>query len=139
MIARAVRVTNGPDYPPATIEAICRDFSIEKIVERMAHREIFIAFSRDVITGTISRKAARLHSLFVDPSCQNCGIGRALVSFFEDRAIGEGIEEFRLNSSLTAKSFYEKLGYGCDGLSDDKMTVMMSKSLVMDPPHPGRT
>ena len=139
MIVRTVRVTNASDYAPSIIEAICLDFSSEMIIERMAYREVFVALAEDVIAGTISLAVARLHSLFVEPDYQSRGVGRQLVSFVERHAVGTGVDELRLNSSFTARPFYERLGYSFEGLSTDGMTVMMVRALTKPMPHPGFT
>jgi hypothetical protein len=54
MISRAVRIANSADYEPPTIELICSTFTIEKIIEKQAVRDVFVALDDEMIIGTIS-------------------------------------------------------------------------------------
>ena len=73
----------------------------------------------------------RLRSLFVDPGLQQAGIGARLVAHLEAHARKVGVSELRLSSSLTARGFYERLGYRLIAPEehDGVTTFLMAKTL----------
>jgi GNAT superfamily N-acetyltransferase len=77
----------------------------------MTERDVFVCHKGGRIVGTIALGADRLRSLFVDPELQRAGIGARLVSHLETHARKVGVSELKLSSSLTARGFYERLGY----------------------------
>ena len=133
LIVRAIRETNARDYEPLIIEALAANFAAPEVERRMRERLVFIARIGEEAVGTVSLapSAPRVHSVFVDPSRQGQGIGAALMAFIEKRALKLGHERLSLSSSLTAVSFYRKLGYeGTEGevRQGGIRTVLMSKS-----------
>ncbi|WP_035659225.1 GNAT family N-acetyltransferase, partial [Bradyrhizobium sp. STM 3809] len=116
LIQEAVRTTNSRDYGPAIIEAICANFTRDKLLEKMSQRDVFVAAGPDGLVGTVSlfigsSGTARLHSMFVAPRHQGRGLGRRLIGHLESHAAGKGVSELSLSSSITARLFYTKLGY----------------------------
>ena len=111
LVQRTVRISNGKDYPPQAIELIVANFAADKIGQRMAERDVFVCQSGDRIVGTIALGGDRLRSLFIDPDLQQAGIGAGLVAHLEAHALKAGVSELKLSSSLTARGFYERLGY----------------------------
>jgi GNAT superfamily N-acetyltransferase len=111
LIQRSVRISNAADYDVATIDAICRNFTSALVLEKMAQRDVFVADIAGIPYGTVSLGGGKLHSLFVDPQRQRTGIGRLLTVHLEEHARARGMVELHLSSSLTAKPFYERLGY----------------------------
>src|SRR5262249_39633860 len=132
LIQAAVRTSNSRDYNQATIELICANFTRDKIIEKMAQRDVFLAMSDRGILGTVSLGNGKLHSMFVEPRHQGQGVGRSLVEYLERHAILSGLFDLRLSSSITARPFYEKLGYELVQFEErlDGSTYLMSKSLV---------
>jgi GNAT superfamily N-acetyltransferase len=132
LIQGTVRASNSRDYSPATIELICANFTRDKILSKMAQRDVFVAVHLSEIAGTISLGSGKLHSMFVEPKRQGQGIGRRLVSHLETHAVNSGLSSLQLSSSITAKPFYEKLGYQLVRFEDrpDGSTFLMRKSLV---------
>jgi putative acetyltransferase len=131
LVQHTVRISNGRDYPPQAIEMIVANFAPAKVGQRMAERDVFVCQKGDRIVGTIALGGDRLRSLFVDPALQQAGIGARLVAHLEAHARKVGVSELRLSSSLTARGFYERLGYRLiepeehDGVS----TFLMAKTL----------
>jgi len=111
LIQRTVRVSNAPDYDLAAIEAICGEFTPDKVLRDMAKRDVFVAILEPSIVGTISLGGERLHSLFVAPDLQGQGIGATLVAHIENHALDKGLSTLRVSSSITARPFYEELGF----------------------------
>ena len=111
LILRAIRLTNASDYKSSEINAICENFTTEMVLSKMAQRDVFVARLDREIVGTVSLGDGKLHSMFVEPIHQNTGIGVKLAMYLEQHAMDVGLSTLRLSSSLTARSFYEKLGY----------------------------
>jgi len=132
LIVRTVRTTNAPDYEAKIIDLICANFTSEKVAGSMAKRDVFVCFMDDVLAGTISLGEDKLHSLFVEPKLQRRGIGARLVDHLERHAIGKGLSVLRLSSSITARAFYERLGYQLIKLEErpDGSTFLMRKVLA---------
>ena len=132
LIERAVRVSNVADYEQETIELIVANFTPERFAQKMAQRDVFVGLMEEVLVGTVSLGGDKLHSLFVDPPRQGQGIGRRLVGHLERHAINRGVAELRVSSSITARPFYEKLGYELLTFEarQDGSTFLMCKRLT---------
>lgn len=59
----------------------------------------------------ISESTVQMRQVAVDPKTQGQGIGRELVDAFEKRARSLGATEVIMDARLSARPFYEKLGY----------------------------
>jgi putative acetyltransferase len=98
----------------------------------MAERDVFAAIYDDEIAGTVSLGKGKLHSLFVEPDLQGRGIGKVLVDHVERHAAACGLPVLWLSSSVSAKPFYDWLGYQLHKFEErnDGSTFLMSKSLI---------
>jgi len=73
-----------------------------------------------------------VYNFFVAPDRQGSGVGRELLDFVENRAMKKGWGKLSVASSLTAVSFYRKMGYVRKGEQDNETygrTVTMEKRL----------
>ena len=131
LIRRTVRSSNAGDYNQAEIELVCRAFAPERIVEAMTRRTVFLARRGGRPVGTVTLGEGKLHALFVDPALQGCGLGRRLVEHVEASARERGLERLELSSSITARVFYERLGYRliAFGPRAEGATYLMEKDL----------
>ena len=131
LVQRTVRISNGKDYPAEAIEMIVANFAADKVGQRMADRDVFVCQRGDRVVGTIALGGDRLRSLFVDPELQQAGVGARLVAHLEAHARKVGVRELSLSSSLTARGFYERLGYRLIELQehDGVSTFLMAKVL----------
>jgi len=134
LVQRAIRARNAADYEPAIIEMMCANFEPAKFLERMAERDVFAAVQDGTIIGTVSFSLprAKLYSLFIEPSVQRGGIGRRLVHYIEQHAARLGCAELQLSAAITAKPFYDHLGYATIRFEErvnDGSTWLMSKRL----------
>ncbi len=63
-------------------------------------------------THTLSRgEHLFIDDLVTDAGVQGCGYGSALVRWLAVRAAAEGVPRLHLDSRITAKGFYERLGF----------------------------
>lgn len=111
LIERTILASNVADYDPAAIGSLLQAMAPVHIAERMVSRDCFVAVDDGVFVGTISLGGDRLHQMFVAPERQKGGLGRRLVAHLEGHARARGVADLRLHSSLTARGFYERLGY----------------------------
>jgi N-acetylglutamate synthase-like GNAT family acetyltransferase len=132
LVQDVVRTSNSRDYTQATIELICANFTRDKIIDKMAQRDVFVAVSEHGIVGTVSLGNGKLHSMFVESRRQGEGIGRCLVKHLERHAVRSGLPALRLSSSITAKPFYGKQGYELVQFEErpDGSTYLLRKSLL---------
>lgn len=72
---------------------------------------VFVAEEDDQIIGVLRGSVGRLHSLFVDQTQHQKGIGSKLHEKFETECRKQGAEKITLASTLYAVPFYSKLGY----------------------------
>jgi N-acetylglutamate synthase-like GNAT family acetyltransferase len=77
---------------------------------------VFGVFDGDIILGTgvlifEDEATAKVRFLCVEPNIQKSGIGRAILESMEKRSLQHGIKQICLESRVTAKDFYKKLGY----------------------------
>jgi len=132
LVQDAVRLGNAVVYPPDIIERICANFSLGNVLQKMAQREVFVGEVEARIADTVSLRGDKLYSLFVAPDRQGLGIGRHLVAHLETHAICKGVRALRLSAALSARPFYERLGYRMLTFEprDDGSTWLMVKSII---------
>jgi 8-oxo-dGTP pyrophosphatase MutT (NUDIX family)/predicted N-acetyltransferase YhbS len=83
----------------------------QAIVEVLQAPMVWVALDGDQIVGVLRGKPGRLHSLFVDGSYHRRGIGRRLVTRFEQTCLAQGSAAITLSATLYAVPFYTRLGF----------------------------
>ncbi|WP_370601227.1 GNAT family N-acetyltransferase [Pseudomonas nitroreducens] len=133
VIVTTVRESNDQDYPANVIESVAANFSPERLIELLEQRLVFVALLGDEIVGTGALDGNVVRSLFIAPRQQNKGIGQALMAQIEETALERGVEALLIPSSLTAQSFYARLGYSVvrEQLYGEERTIIMTKSLML--------
>ena len=63
------------------------------------------------VMGTGTLVGDEIRRVFVDPMSQRHGAGRQIMEYLEETARLLGITTVRLDASLPAKAFYDRLGY----------------------------
>jgi GNAT superfamily N-acetyltransferase len=131
LCVRTIRAINARDYPPDVIEQTCANFSTERVRRKMLERQVYCAESDAMLFGTVAFGGGKLHSLFVAPEVQRCGVGRELARHVEMIGIDLGLDELQVHSSITAHEFYLMLGYSTLGFEEraDGSTFLMVKRL----------
>lgn len=72
---------------------------------------VYVAEVGGEIAGVLRGRPGRLHSLFVSAGHHGHGIGRALVTRFEEECRAAGATKITLASTLFAVPFYQRMGY----------------------------
>jgi N-acetylglutamate synthase-like GNAT family acetyltransferase len=132
LIRRTVRRSNANDHAAPVVELIAANYAPDKVAQRLLERDVFVCLEGHRIVGTIGLESDRLRSLFVEPGLQGKGVGARLVAHLEAHARQAGVAELQLSSSITARGFYERLGYRLIRFDErhDGSTFLMSKMLT---------
>lgn len=111
LIRKTLSEENSKFYPISVIEYMCNEFSPNYLIELSKEREFFVAIENSKIIGTITNINDYIGTVFVTPEYHCKGIGTKLMETIENLAKERKIEKLRLQSSINAVNFYEKLGY----------------------------
>jgi len=132
LIRKTLSEENSKFYPNSVIEYMYNEFSPQFLIELSKEREFFVAFENSEIIGTITIINDYIGTVFVNPEYHSKGIGTKLMETIENLAKERKIEKLRLQSSINAVDFYEKLGYSKREKSQSEeygVTYEMSKAL----------
>ena len=107
---------NGPDYLPGILDPFLSYYTPERILQTSQEGHMYVAEENGRILGTGSiieegEGKAEIVTLFVKPGETGKGAGRALMESLEKDEIFVRADVVRLQSSITARGFYEKMGY----------------------------
>ena len=83
-------------------ETLKRRYSLETIA--------FVALAHGRIVGLVMGTIEELKRLFVKEGYHGMGIGRQLMSRFEQECVRHGATRFKITASLHAASFYTRMG-----------------------------
>ena len=111
LIRKTLSEENSKFYPNSVIKFMISEFTPKFLVELSKEREFFVAIEKSKIIGTITFIEDYIGTVFVNPDYLCKGIGTKLMETIENLAKERKIEKVRLNSSINAVDFYEKLGY----------------------------
>ena len=111
LIRKTLYEENSKYYPKSVIKFMVSEFTPKFLVELSKEREFFVANEKSKIIGTITLIKDYIGTVFVNPDYLYKGIGTKLMETIENLAKERKIEKLRLNSSINAVDFYEKLGY----------------------------
>lgn len=134
-------------YPErATAEAalLRGDLFVEELDGHVAGTAILNQVQMDVYAGAPWQHSAPddrvmvMHTLVVDPLAPRCGLGRAMVSFYERYALVQGCPYLRMDTNVknrNARRFYAGLGFreivqvpcAFNGLSDVTLVLLEKK------------
>ena len=112
-IRKAVQISNAPDYPAGVIKIqLEQHYTLEWMRNAVKNRYCVAAKEGSEVRGTGALAKNELRNIFVDPDYQNQGIGRQIVQHLERKAMEKECGEVWLVSSITARNFYRRMGYG---------------------------
>lgn len=119
-----MHVTAARDYTASVLDEWARQPITDEAVEQFnanPEQELrLVAESAGQIVGfaAVIPSNSELRACYVSPEVGGRGVGRALVSELERIAGDEGATSLWLHSSLSARPFYEALGYETEGLGE---------------------
>jgi len=104
---------NAKDYTPEQINVWAATYSNQAgWARRMEEQHFYVAVSENKIAGFASiDNAGYFDLLYVHKDCQKQGIATNLCVEIEKAAKEIGVNEITVQSSITAKTFFEKLGF----------------------------
>lgn len=118
VICTTLAISNQKDYSPAFIEENIRSHSPEVIAQRAKDAHFYVAMDGETIIGCGgitgywgSTEESYLTSIFVLPDYQGKGVGRKIIEALEADEYFHRAWRTEVGSSLTAVSFYRKMGY----------------------------
>ena len=132
VILRALHETNAKDYTAEIITRVERSFSPDAVLQLIGKRTVLVAAVGNRIVGTAGLDGSVIRTVFVAPDVQGQGIGRRLMAEIEHIARGRNIALLTVPSSVTAESFYARLGFRAvrDSHHGDERTIIMERSLA---------
>lgn len=109
----SIRKLCAADYTLKQIESWVRYRSVQDYRQALEAGELnWVAVLPDEITaGYATFVHNELTALFVDPSYARHGVGKALIETIEQHARQQTLNELVLQATVTAKRFYQRLGY----------------------------
>ena len=128
-IRRAAILGVQVDLKPSVRAAWANRRGPDSFVERVAGGQVVIASLAGEDVGWGSSEGDHISALYVDPSFERRGVGRALLAELEATVTRRGHVLVRLESSLNAVSFYEQLGYVQSGALRVDGSLPMSRRL----------
>lgn len=133
VIAITTRRSNVKDYTQDIIETVVADSAPEHMRAMIRKGDFMVAEENGTILGVVGLVEDRMRRFFVLPDAQGTGVGRDLLAAIEHTAILNGLPVLRVNSSLTATGFYERLGFASEGEDSHNGTrfVKMNKILAV--------
>jgi ribosomal protein S18 acetylase RimI-like enzyme len=112
LIQRTIGVCYPAVYPPRAVDFFKTYHSVDKILERSRQGEVLVGEWDGRLIATGALVGGEITGVFVDPDFQRAGIGAAVMTALEQRALDHGLSEVELSVSLPSRGFYERLGYG---------------------------
>jgi GNAT superfamily N-acetyltransferase len=131
VILRTLRETNAKDYAREIIERVEHSFSPSAVLQLIGKRTVIVATIGRRVVGTASLEGSIVRTVFVAPDVQARGIGKLLMAAIERTARERSIPRLAVPSSLTAETFYARLGVRGvrDSCHGDERTIIMERSL----------
>ena len=131
VILSALRETNAKDYTREIIERIEHSFGPSSVVELIGKRTVFVAAIGSRVVGTASLDGSVVRTVFVAPDVQAQGIGKLLMAEIERTARERNIAKLAVPSSISAETFYVRLGFRAvrDSYYGEERTIIMERSL----------
>ena len=131
VILRALRETNAKDYADEIIERIAHSFGPDAVRRLIEQRTVFVATIRSRIVATAGLDGNVVRTVFVAPDVQGRGIGKLLMAEIERTARARNVASLTVPSSLTAETFYARLGFKAvhDRYHGDERTIIMERLL----------
>lgn len=132
IICRCLTQVNIRDYGEEHIAKMLPAFAPDTLGDWFNGADTFVIRSTGAVVGTGTLRGSEIQTVFVDPEYHGSGFGRRLMEQLESLARSRGVSEITLRSSLTSRSFYERLDYRVQGTTYGSVggeMILMSKKL----------
>ncbi len=120
LIAKTLRTVNIRDYSSEYIENDVALLSPQHILERAAWTHFYVALEDDSVIGCGAigpywgkTDESSLFTVFVLPEYHGQGVGRRIIETLEADEYFLRAKRIEIPASITARGFYEKMGYRC--------------------------
>ncbi|MBS0237126.1 MAG: GNAT family N-acetyltransferase [Proteobacteria bacterium] len=135
VIVSTLRASNAKGYAPKTILRAESNFTPAAIRELFDKRSVFVAVAANKLVGTGSLDKCIVRCVYVISDYQGSGIGKQLMTVVEFEARSQNIDQLTIPSSVTAETFFAKLGYSVveERFCDSERTIVMTKCLSAEP------
>ncbi len=131
VIRRSLTQVNTRDYPDHVIRFMITHYSADRIEEIIDRGDQFVLEEEGKVVLTGALMENEIIGLFSEPTLMGHGHGRRMMTFLEAELAERGRERVILHASLTARSFYEGLGYQMVNEEEDpdfgRSTLMQKK------------
>lgn len=113
MHVAAVRELCAGHYSAEQIHSWVGNKEPSSYVESIDHLEMFVAEDSQTVVGfgQLNPETGKVEAVYVHPSANRRGFGRALLAQLEKAARSHHIQELHLSASLNSIGFYELAGY----------------------------
>jgi GNAT superfamily N-acetyltransferase len=111
LVDSTIDTSYGGVYPPAAIAFFKEHHAVEKILADSRNGCILVAEDEGRMIGTGTLVNGEVGRMFVMPECQGQGIGMEILGQLEQVARKKGLRHLRLDASLVARKFYERMGF----------------------------
>lgn len=133
LVVKNLLEVNTKDYPYDLMAELVGFYSPGSMNAAALKKEVFVGVERERIVATAALvNDGWIHDVFVDTEWHGKGIGRSMMAYLERLAKSRHVRVITLPSSLTAVSFYQKIGYKSlkKSVSREGVTeVLMEKEL----------
>lgn len=131
VVRTALRETNARDYPETVIDAVTARYSAARMIELMRARRVLVGVRNGTVVGTASLDGATVQTVYVAPGHQGEGVGTSLMAAVETLAREGDVQVLTVPSSITAESFYRRLGFDPvgDGDPGEDGLIVLNKRL----------
>ncbi|MBI5390424.1 GNAT family N-acetyltransferase [Candidatus Woesearchaeota archaeon] len=111
MHEETIRTVNKKDYTPQQINVWAGRFTIEKRLEAWKKNRCYVATISKMIVGFGDFRGKEVMGLYVHKKYLGKGVGSKLLERIEIEARKQGIKVLFCTSTITAKEFYQKMGF----------------------------
>jgi predicted N-acetyltransferase YhbS len=132
LILRTLHEVSIRDYGRALIAEQSKNWTVDGVVAKMQNRITYVAVDDNDIVGTAGFDGQQARTVFVRPDRHKLGVGSLLMRAVEALANERGLDRLSLLSSITARGFYQRLGYSPvrDVFHGAEQTILMERQLA---------
>lgn len=111
LIQKTLYEVNIRDSPKFAIKELHEEYEAEELIRLSKERMIYVITEQNKIIGSIANKDNLICTLFVDSKLRGKGVGKQLLSYIENKIKSLGYPKAELVASLSAESFFIRMGY----------------------------